>query len=516
LREQDGRSNLGAWMWEALLHGLAEISVWPNPLLVVVGTLIGLIFGMIPGLSGAIAIAIMIPLTFSMDLTQSMALLLSALGGSAFGGSISAILINIPGTSVNAATTFDGYPMAQQGRAGVAIGASAAASAMGATFGLLVLVASIPVMTRMLLLFGPPEVFMLTFMGLTVIALAVEGSLIASLISGGLGLLLSFHGFIEVVGGVRFTFGSSFLWDGIPLLPVFIGLFAVSGGIELLMGGETVASPAVISQRAQHGAWRGMLSIFENWGVFLTSSIIGVIIGIIPGVGGAVSNFVAYGVAKQHSRHRESFGKGNVAGVIAPEAANDSKDGGALMPTLALGIPGSEVMAILLGAFVLHGINPGRSMFTEHLDLVWTIVLALFFSNWLTSLLGVIFANQFIRLTLVPVRLYAPPIICVSLIGAYAVQQNIIYPLLALIFGVLGFAMKRLGYSRVALVIGLMLGTGTEAAFFQSVQIARGSYWIFVQRPVSLLLLAVILVAVSLPFVREYRRRRGALPAGAR
>jgi putative tricarboxylic transport membrane protein len=501
-------------MWQAMLQGLAEVAVWPNPALVVLGTLVGLIFGMIPGLSGAIAIAIMIPATFSMDLTEAICLLLPMLGGSAFGGSLSAILINIPGTSVNAATTFDGYQLARQGKAGVAIGASAAASALGATFGLAVLVASIPVLTRLLLLFGPPEVFMLTFMGLTVIALAVEGSLIASLISGGLGLMLSFHGYIEVVGGVRFTFGQSILWDGIPLLPVFIGLFAISGGIELLIGSETVASPVAITQRMRHGAWQGISSVFRHWGVFLTSSLIGTIIGIIPGVGGAVSNFVAYGVAKQHSKDPESFGKGNVAGVIAPEAANDSKDGGALMPTLSLGIPGSEVMAILLGAFVLHGIDPGRSMFTQHLDLVWTIVLALFASNWLTSVLGVIFANQIIRLTLVPVRLYAPPIICVSLIGAYAVNQNPWYPALALIFGILGFTMKRLGYSRVALVIGLMLGTGTEAAFFQSVQIARGSYLIFWQRPLSILLFLVILVALATPFVREYRRRTAARAAG--
>jgi putative tricarboxylic transport membrane protein len=341
-----------------------------------------------------------------------------------------------------------------------------------------------------------------------VIALAVEGSLLASLISGGLGLMLSFHGYIGVVGGERFTFGTNFLWDGIPLLPVFIGLFAVAGGIELLLGPESVADPVKVSQRVGGGAWQGILSVFRHWGVFLTSSLIGVVIGIIPGVGGAVSNFVAYSVARQNSREPASFGKGNVAGVIAPEASNDAKDGGALMPTLALGIPGSEVMAILLGAFVLHGIDPGRSMFTEHLGLVWTIVFALLASNILTSAIGVVFANQLIKLTYVPVRLYAPPIICVSLIGAYGVHQDPWYPITALIFGVLGFFMKRLGYSRVALIIGLMLGSGTEAAFFQSVQIARGSYTVFWERPISLGLFLVIVFALASPFVRQMVRRR--------
>lgn len=499
-------------MIDGFFAALGYMAAWPNPLFVVTGTVLGLVFGMIPGLSGALAIALMIPLTFSLDIDQAMFLLLPALGGSAFGGSISAILIGIPGTSVNAATVFDGHALARQGKADLAIGASATASALGAICGLIVLTISIPILIEVLLLFGPPEVFMLTFFGLTIIAVAVEGSFIACFLSGLLGIMLSFHGYVTVVGGSRFTFGTTYLWDGLPLLPVFIGLFAVAGGIDLLLGGATVVRPEDARSISRSHSWRGtasgILSIFRNLRVFLSSSFLGVLIGIIPGVGGAVSNMVAYGVAMQSSREPETFGKGNVAGVIASEAANDAKDGGALMPTLALGIPGSEVMAILLGAFVLHGIEPGREMLIEHIDIVWAVILALLVSNVLTSAIGIGFARYLIRITVIPVRFYAPPIICIALLGAYGVDQRLADPAVALLFGVVGFAMKRLGYSRVALIIGLMLGAATEEAFFQSIQISRGSYFVFFERPVSIALGLLIVLTVAITFLRAWSRER--------
>ncbi len=502
-------------MIESLHEALALALTWPNPLLILLGTLIGQIFGMIPGLSGAVAISLMIPLTFTMPLHQALFLLLPALGGSAFGGSLSAILLNIPGTAVNAATCFDGHPLARQGKAGLAIGASAAASAGGALFGLLVLAAAIPVMLTALLLIGPPEVFMLSFLGLCVIGLAAQGSMIAALLSGGLGLLLSFHGYISVVGGTRFTFETDLLWDGLPLAPVFIGLFAISGVVELLSAGDRIAGSAVRPGRFGAGAWQGVLAVFRHPRVFLSSSALGTLVGIIPGVGGSVTNVIAYSLARQSAKDPESFGRGNVAGVIAPEAANDSKDGGALIPTLALGVPGSEVMAILLGAFALHGIDPGRQMFTEHLDLVWVILVALVASNILTSALGLTFSRWLIALTRVPVSLIGPPILCLCLAGAYGLEQNPWHPVVALIFGALGVAMTRLGYSRVALIIGFMLGANVETAFFQSVQIARGSAAIFWERPISLTLFLLIVLALALPFLKAaLRRRAGAKESG--
>ena len=495
-------------MIEALQDAIGLALTWPNPLFILAGTVIGQIFGMIPGLSGSVAIALMIPLTFSMSLHQALFLLLPALGGSAFGGSLSAILLNIPGTAVNAATCFDGHPLARQGKAGLAIGAAAAASALGALFGLLVLAAAIPIMLTALLLIGPPEVFMLSFLGLCVIGLAAEGSMIAALLSGALGLLLSFHGYVSVVGGTRFTFEAGWLWDGLPLAPVFIGLFAVSGVVELLMRGDRVSKSEIPPQRVGTDVWRGLRQVFRHKRVFLTSSAIGTLIGIIPGVGGSVTNLIAYSVARHGDKDPESFGQGNVAGVIAPEAANDSKDGGALIPTLALGIPGSEVMAILLGAFALHGVDPGRQLFAEHLHLVWVILLALVASNILTSALGLAFSRWLIAITRVPVSTLAPPILCLCLVGAYGLEQNLWHPIIALAFGALGVAMTQLGYSRVALIIGFMLGAKVETAFFQSVQIARGSHTVFWERPISLTLFLLILVALLLPFLRAAGRRR--------
>jgi putative tricarboxylic transport membrane protein len=445
-----------------------------------------------------------------MDFNKSLMLLLATLGGSSFGGSITAILIGVPGDSINAATVFDGYPLAKQGRADYAIGAAAGASALGSIVGLIVLVVSIPFMVDLLLLIGPPEVFMLTFFGLTVIALAVEGTFVASLLSGMVGLLLSFHGFVTVVGGQRFTFGTAYLWDGIPILPVFIGLFAVSGGIELMIGGSTVARPGSINANSLswHGTMQGVMSVFRHPKAFSIGSLVGVVIGIVPGVGGTVSNMLSYTLIRQHSRSPETFGKGNIEGVIASESGNDSKDGGSLMPTLALGIPGSLNMAILLGAFVLHGIQPGRNMLTNNLDVVWIIVLALVLSNVLTSVIGISFAKQLIRFTMIPVSYYAPPIICISLAGAYGVTEKMLDVWVALLFGVIGFAMLRFGYSRVALVIGLMLGRATEEAFFQSVQISRGSYMVFLERPISLSLAVLLALFVGVFFVRSIRRAR--------
>jgi putative tricarboxylic transport membrane protein len=488
-------------MFNAMIQALGEMMLWPNPLFLVVGSLIGLIFGVIPGLSGATAIVLMIPLTYNLTIFQSIMLLLPALGGSAFGGSISAILLNIPGTSVNVATAFDGYPLTKQGRAGEAIAASATASALGAISGLIVLTISIPILIRILLLFGPAEYFMMTFFGLTIIALAVEGSLLTSMLSGLLGIILSFHGFVQVVGGLRFTYGIRYLWDGFNLTPVFLGLFAINGAVQLLLGQEETIAGGI--EKVKGGIVKGIISVFVNWKLFIQSSLIGIIIGIVPGVGGAVSNFAAYIFAVRASKNPETFGKGNIQGVIASESANDSKDGGALMPTLSLGIPGSVAMAILIGAFSVHGINMGRSLFTQNLYLVWGIILALFFSNILVSTFGLLSANFLVKFAVIPIKLFAPVIICISLLGAFAVNRRLFDCLVAVMFGIIGYFFTKFNYSRVALVIGLMLGSRTETYFFQALQISRGSYAIFWTRPISLFLGLFVISIIISPLVRR-------------
>jgi putative tricarboxylic transport membrane protein len=476
---------------------------WPDCLLLIAGTLIGELFGALPGLGGVIAIALLIPLTYEMSMVQAMMLLMTAQGGSAFGGSISAILINIPGESVNAATTLDGYPLAKQGKAATALGASATASAFGAMFGVLILMFSIPLMYKVALVFGPPEMFALAILAMTTIAAVTEGSLLKGLIAAGLGVLISFIGFNRVIGGVRFTFGSSYLWDGIKLIPAVIGLFAIAQAIDLAVKGVPIAEKA---QLVRGSVWEGIKSVPKNKWVFLRSSIIGTLIGVIPGVGGAVANWLAYGQAVQMSKEPESFGKGNIQGVIAPEAANDAKDGGALIPTLALGVPGSAYCAVLLGAFLVHGIIPGPTLFEQYLEVVWVIIFSLVISNILTSVVGVVLAKHLVKITTIPAVFLAPVVCILGLLGAFATRLNITDALVAFIFGVVGYFMMKYRFPRVSLLIALILGHMAEKTFFQSFQMARGSYAIFLTRPISLVLFAVAIVSFLYPYIRSYSR----------
>jgi putative tricarboxylic transport membrane protein len=440
-----------------------------------------------------------------MDMLPAMMLLMSAQGGSAFGGSISAILLNIPGESVNAATVLDGFPLAKQGKAANAIGASAAASAMGAMFGTLILVLAIPLMYKIACTFGPPEIFALVLLAITTLAVVTEGSIINGFIAVGLGFLLGFVGYNQVVGGTRFTFGSAYLWDGIQLMPAVIGVFAITQAIDLAVKGMSITEKG---QLFRGSVWQGVKSVFTHMWVFLRCSSMGSLIGLIPGVGGAVANYFAYGSVVQTSKEPETFGKGNILGVIAPEASNDAKDGGALIPTLALGVPGSAFCAVLLGAFLVHGIIPGPGLFENHMDVVWIIVLSLIVSNVLTSVIGVVIARQLIKVTTIPPIFLSPAVCILGLLGAYAIRSLITDVLVSIIFGVIGYYMMKYHYPRVSFLIALILAQLAEDNFWQSVQIARGSYTIFFTRPITVVIFIVLILSVLYPYFRSYRRRK--------
>jgi putative tricarboxylic transport membrane protein len=496
-------------MLEHILAKAVEAAVlmfqWPDCLLLVAGTLIGELFGALPGLGGVVAIALLIPLTYEMTMVQAMMLLMTAQGGSAFGGSISALLINIPGESVNAATTLDGHPLAKQGKAATALGASATASALGAIFGVLILMFSIPLMYKIALVFGPPEMFALAILAITTIAAVTEGSLLKGLITAGLGVLISFIGFNRVIGGVRFTFGSDYLWDGIKLIPVVIGLFAIAQAIDLAVKGVPIADK---TQLIKGSVWEGIKSVFKHKWVFLRSSVTGTLIGIIPGVGGAVANWLAYGQAVQMSKEPDTFGKGNIQGVIAPEAANDAKDGGALIPTLALGVPGSAYCAVLLGAFLVHGVIPGPTLFETQMEIIWVIIFSLIASNILTSVIGVALAKHLVKVTTIPSAFLVPIVCILSLLGAFSTRLEITDALVAFIFGIIGYFMMKYKFPRVSLLIALILGYMAEKTFFQSLQMSRGSYAVFFTRPLTLLLFATAIFSFSFPFFNSFRKRK--------
>lgn len=487
---------------DALLSALLSLFSWPAILFVVLGAVLGMLFGLLPGLGGPILLSLLIPITYGFDPNAAILLFAGALGGVAFGGSISAILLNTPGTPPNAATTFDGYPLARQNRAGEALGLSATSSALGAIFGLVILALLVPVAQRIILAFSPPEFFWIAVFGLTVIAFVNKGSLLKGLISGGFGLLISFVGFNGVVGTYRYGFGTEFLWGGIQLIPALIGLFAIAEVIHLTT--EQTESIADEEQATVSGGRvKGVKQVFKHYSVFGRSAAIGTLIGIIPGAGGTVANFISYLQAMKTADDPDRFGSGAVEGVIASEAANDAKDGGSLVPTLVFGIPGSATTAVLLAGLILHGVNPGQDLLTTNLSMLFLLLLGLLVANLVTSLIGLSIANQLAKITHVPVQLLVPIVLTVSLVGAYTMRSNMVDVFVAVAFGFLGYAMMGYGYSRVAVIIALVLGPLLENSFVQSLQMSDSGYWIFFNRPISFVIVLLTVAMLMSPILRS-------------
>jgi putative tricarboxylic transport membrane protein len=470
------------------------------------GVLVGLVFGVMPGLGGTTAIALLMPLTFSLDSGQAMLLMGGIMGAVSAGGSVSAILINTPGTAPNAATCFDGYPLAKQGRAGLAIGAAAGASTIGGFIGVFTLIAVIPAMKTVVLLFGPPEYFMLALMGLCAIAVSTGGQFLRGLIAGGLGLMLAFVGYDAVHGGVRFTAGSDYLWDGIQLVPALTGLFAISEMIALSVAGGTIAAEDAKGRITS--VFQGVWLALRHWKTTLQGSVIGTVIGAIPGLGGTVAAFLAYTAAMRSSSSPETFGKGNIEGVIGPEASNNSKDGGALIPTLSFGIPGSAEMAVFLGVLVLHGIQPGPMLLIEHEGVMFSLILALLASTVLSNIVVLALARPLALITRVDVHILVPVVVAVALVGVYALRETAGDVVLAGLFGVLGYIMIRFGFPRVTLVIALILGEIAERSYHQSLNMSGGDWTIFFSRTAALVIFVLMVGFLLVPAARGLRRRR--------
>lgn len=468
----------------------------------VLGVVFGLVMGVLPGLGGPVALALLVPLTFRLDANTSMVILSATLGGVAFGGSVTAILLNTPGDAPNAATVLDGYPMARDGRAVEALSASAAASAAGAVVGLGLLVVSIPVVRQFALLFHSVDIFWLAIFGLATIAVVARGGVLANLIAGGVGLILAFHGFNAVTGSARFTWGSVYLRDGVGLIPLIVGLFAVAEMLKLVTDDTTV------SEVAPDGGGRlaGLRAVLEHKYVFAQSSAIGWLVGVIPGAGGTVANFVSYLQARALSSDADSFGTGNVSGVIASEAANDAKDGGSMIPTLGLGIPGSASTAVLLGALVVNDVIPGPRLFQENLQIVFIVVFVLLIANLLTSGIGLLAATRLAKVTRIPATTLAPIILVIALTGVFVDGGNFGNVIATAGFGILGFYMIRFDISRIPVIIAFVLGPIAEQNFHRGLQISRGEYTVFLERPVSVLLAVASILVLCLPLYRLSRR----------
>ena len=484
-----------------------------NLVLLTLATLIGLVIGMLPGLGGTVVIALLIPLTFGLDPLVAFMVLVAANGGTSQGGAITAILINTPGKAPNAATILDGYPMSRQGRAGEAIGASTVASALGAVFGIGVLVALIPVMVEVVLLFGSPEIFWMGVWGLTLLAVVVSDDIVSGLVSGGLGLLFAYHGIHQTTALARWTYGLGFMLDGFKLVPALIGLFAIAEMINLVSEGEQIAleddeaeesgEADETGEQELNGRLLGAKAVLVHKWLFLRSALIGAFIGAIPGVGGTAANYVAYFQAVQTSKDPESFGTGDIRGVIASEASNDAKEGGAYIPTLAFGVPGSSSMAVLFGAFLLHGITPGPLLMQNHLDVVAIIIVSALVSNIVSSMMGMASANQLTKLTRVDIMYIAPLVIAIAFFGSYALQNNVYNIVITAFFGVLGFLMIKANISRVPMILGMVLGPIVETQFFRALQISGNDYGVFVASPISWILILLIVASLFSGYIKN-------------
>lgn len=479
------------------------------------GTIIGFVFGIIPGISGTQAMAILLPFTFVMDQAGAMVFLVSIMAVGGFAGSITSILLNVPGEPTNAATTLDGYPLARQGKAGVAIAASATASALGSLFGLLLLVLSIPILRELVLYFGPPELFALAIAGIALIGGATGGEQVKGLIAGACGMIIGAIGYNLITGEVRYTGGALQLFDGVPLIASVVGLFALPELYRLIRVDQRVSSSGVV---VSGGVGTGIRSVFRRPLLVIRSGLIGTGIGIIPGVGGAIASWIAYYAAKRTSRSPETFGKGNIEGVIAPDTTLNAKEGGAMIPVLALGLPGSLSTAILLSAFLLHGVSPGQRMFDQHMDLVWAMIFTLALVNLLISGIGLLITNQLVKVTLVPARALFPIVLVLVLIGSYVERQSFTSIMIAILFGFAGIAMTHLGYPRAPLLVGMILFPIAEKNFHVSLQISWGSYD-FLLRPITFTALLIVAVALVVPYVwrhwvRPWTRSRERVPVG--
>ena len=362
--------------FDHLLSAFAAAAAPEAALFVCLGIVIGFVFGVIPGLGGVIALALILPFTYVMEPLHAIYLAGGIMGATSFGGSVSAILLKVPGTAPNAATTFDGFPMPEQGRAGEAIGASAAASTLGGLIGLITLCAILPFSKHIILAFGPGEKLLLAILAFAAISSAAGGNMVRSLIAAAFGLLLASIGYEHIMGEVRFTMGNRYLWDGIPTVPALTGIFVLAPMFRLAMNQGGIDQSAEQTSRGLTGLGTGIIAAIRHWPVVLRGSAIGTGIGILPGVGGTVASLLAYSTAKSVSPEPETFGTGNIIGVIAPESANNAKDGGSLVPTLAFGIPGSAEAAIFLSILVLQGIEPGPLMLLHDVPVIYGLIVA--------------------------------------------------------------------------------------------------------------------------------------------
>ena len=482
-----------------------EIALRPeNLLFAFIGAFLGTVIGVLPGIGPAGALAMLLPVVLNMNPVGAIIMLAAVYSGAMYGGSTTSILLNVPGESSSVVTCLDGHQMALQGRAGPALCISAIGSFLAGTMGVVALMLFAPGIAEAALNFGPPEYFVLMVFGLSSVASLSGTSLVKGLMAMTLGLMISTMG-TDVTGVPRFTFGIPEMLDGIDFLIVTIALFAVSEVLlntNELRGGEM---QSVIKHRI-FISWK---EIRESLGAIGRGSAIGFVVGVMPGAGAGIASFLSYSVEMQISKHPERFGKGEIRGVAAPESANNAASAGAMVPMLTLGIPGSGTTAILLMALTALNVHPGPMMFTQHPDVVWGLIAALYIGNVMLLIMNLPLVGLFVRLLYIPMRLMLPVIMVICVIGVYNANQQTMDMVFLCGFGVLGYYMRKNHYPVAPVILGLVLGTRMEEALRQSMIMSQGNLLVLLERPIVVAFLALTAVLLLAPLILRRLRFRG-------
>lgn len=487
-----------------LLMGFSVALTPVNLLYAAGGCLLGTLIGALPGIGSTSGVALLLPLTFGMNPTSAIIMLAGIYYGSMYGGTISSVLINTPGESATVVTTLDGYQMAKQGRGGVALGIAAIASFIAGTFGVFMLMVMAPSLAKMAIEFGPAEYFALMLLGLTTVTGLGSGSPLKAFISAVIGLLMATVGVDVMTGSSRFVFGQIDLLGGFDFLPIAIGLFGLS---EILTAQDE--ADELRKSEIKIGSIREVFPSAADWAAsrwaIVRGSAIGFFVGVLPGAGATIASFFSYAIEKKVSKHPEKFGTGMVEGVAGPEAANNAASAGAMVPLLTLGLPGSATTAVLAGAFIMWGLRPGPLLFQQSPDFVWGLIASMYVGNVLLVLINIFLIPLFVWALRVPYSILMPIIVILCIMGSYAANNRVWDVGLMVIFGVLGYYMKRFGYSPAALVLALVLGPLAERAFRQAMAISEGSYltfFDFVNNPIAAILMVISLSAVFAPVVK--------------
>lgn len=488
-----------------ILEGLKLLTHLDVLVALFAGTLGGMFIGAMPGLSASMAVALLIPVTFSMSAEAGITMLTAVYTSAIYGGSITACLLHTPGTPASAATAADGFALTKRGQGLKAIGTSTISSMIGGTISAIALLFIAPLLSRVALMFSSLEYFLVGIFGLTIIGSLAGDNMMKGLLSGCLGLLIGCIGLDIQSGSPRYCFGILELQSGVQLIPAMIGLFSISQvmfSIEDLAKGKMT----VLDENAKNlkGSpllpWREFRKLIPTIGF---SSVIGVLVGILPGAGGDIGSWISYNTAKNRSKDKESFGKGSLVGIAASEAANNAVTGGALIPLLTLGIPGSGVAAIMLGGLMIKGLNPGYKLFSDAVQgpIVFCIILGFMMANIIMGVAGLLVCKQVVRISTVPMTILAPLIVALSVVGSYAVRQSTFDVFVMLIFGFLGYFMRKFGFATAPVVLAMILGPIAESNWRQTMVITRrkGFFNYFMTRPIAMVLVVLIIVALFSP-----------------